>query len=80
MTHRFEHKHGVKPMTHVHNYALVVLGLVLEQVQMLHELEVKHQAEFASQNVIDMPFILCDIITPLPVYHMVNIEWHEGEY
>ena len=32
-----------------------------------------------SQYVIDKLLILCDVITPLPVYHVVNIERREGE-
>ena len=46
----------------------------------LRVLDVKHQAESASQCVIDRPLILCDAITPLPVNHMVNIERGEVEY
>ena len=38
------------------------------------------KAALASQYVIDKPLILCDVITSLPVYHMVNIERREGGY
>ena len=48
-------------------------------MQTLRELEVKQEAELASQYVIDKLLILCDVITPLPVYDMVNIEQREGE-
>ena len=36
------------------------------------------KAELARQYDIDKPYILCDVITPFPFYHMVNIERREG--
>ena len=43
-------------------------------MQTLRELEVKQEAALASQYVIDKLLILCDVIAPLPVYDVVNIE------